>query len=185
MQVGNYVPAARDFSQRRKETQLNAKPTLARLHIVTKIASAALSALIAIWTGLRPYRPFPARRHSVRASCHRRAGLHEPCVRLRARGVCPLVPGGVAPASSRQSITLRSMLPADRTSGFGRRTWRGGSPNRRFLPSPTRRHRPHRDCRCTRPLSWLFQTIKHLDGRRQTRIFQLALVTSQGVSVVR
>src|SRR3984893_13388697 len=59
MPVGKYVPATPDFPNNRKETAMNAKPTLARPRVVTTIAAAALSTVIAIGlltavTGLFP-----------------------------------------------------------------------------------------------------------------------------------
>ena len=48
MPAGKYAPATPDFPNDRKETAMNAKPTLARPRVVTTIAAAALSTVIAI-----------------------------------------------------------------------------------------------------------------------------------------
>jgi len=47
MPAGKYAPATPDFPNDRKETAMNAKPTLARPRVVTTVA-AALSTVIAI-----------------------------------------------------------------------------------------------------------------------------------------
>src|SRR5271166_1905647 len=47
MLVGKYVPATPDFPNNRKETAMNAKPTLARPRVVTTFAAATLSTVIA------------------------------------------------------------------------------------------------------------------------------------------
>jgi hypothetical protein len=48
MPVGKYIPATPDFPNDRKETAMNAQPTLARPRVVTTVAAAALSTVIAI-----------------------------------------------------------------------------------------------------------------------------------------
>ena len=48
MPVGKYAPATPDFPNDRKETAMNAKPTLARPRVVTTVAAAALSTVIAL-----------------------------------------------------------------------------------------------------------------------------------------
>src|SRR5271166_5908505 len=48
MPVGKYVPATPDFPNEHKETAMNAKPTLARPCVVTTVAAASLSTVIAI-----------------------------------------------------------------------------------------------------------------------------------------
>ena len=65
MPAGKYAPATPDFPNDRKETAMNAKPMLARPRVVTTVAAAALSTVIAIGlltavTGL-----FRARRRPV------------------------------------------------------------------------------------------------------------------------
>src|SRR5271169_6699253 len=48
MPVGKFVPATPDFPNNRKETAMNAKSKLARPRVVTTVAAAALSTVIAI-----------------------------------------------------------------------------------------------------------------------------------------
>ena len=48
MPVGKYVPATPDFPIDREETAMNAKLTLARPRVVTTVAAAVLSTVIAI-----------------------------------------------------------------------------------------------------------------------------------------
>ena len=48
MPAGKYAPATPEFPNDRNETAMNAKPTLARPRVVTTVAAAALSTVIAI-----------------------------------------------------------------------------------------------------------------------------------------
>jgi hypothetical protein len=90
MSVGKYVPATADFPNNRKETAMNAKPTLARPRFVTTVAAAALSTVIAIglltaFTGLfqRDGAPFEQVVIAEQACAnHAFISEREACVRL-------------------------------------------------------------------------------------------------------